>query len=456
MDALLRDAADRAIRYLAALPDRPVAPDPAAVAGLRALDVPLPDQPADPSTVLRLLDETASAATTAMAGPRFFGFVVGGSLPAALAANWLAGAWDQKSAFRSVAPATATMEEVSLRWLLDLFGLPDGTAAGFTTGATVANFTALAAARHAVLTRAGWDVEADGLFGAPSITVVAGDEVHPSLVKALGLLGLGRNRIVRVPADDQGRMRADQMPRLAGPTIVCAQAGNVNSGAIDPLAEICARAKDGAAWVHVDGAFGLWAAAVPSLHHLTRGVEEADSWATDAHKWLNVPYDSGLAIVRDADALRAAMSVSAEYLPPAGGQRNPSDYTPEMSRRGRGVEVWAALMSLGRSGLVDLIERNCRMARQFATGLSAAGFDILNDVVLNQVLVSFGDADVTDRIVAAVQADGTCWCGGTVWHGRPAMRISVSSWATTDDDVSRSIEAIVKVARSELSGRTTR
>jgi glutamate/tyrosine decarboxylase-like PLP-dependent enzyme len=456
MDAVFRDAADRAIRYLVGLPDRSVAPTPEAVEALGALDVPLPDQPTAPLSVLRLLDETASAATTAMAGPRFFGFVVGGSLPAALAANWLAGAWDQKSAFRSVAPATATLEEVSLRWLVDLFGLPAGTAAGFTTGATVANFTALAAARHAVLTRAGWDVEGDGLFGAPPVHVVVGDEVHPSLVKALGMIGLGRNRVVRIPVDDQGRMRADEMPRLTGPTIVCAQAGNVNSGAIDPLAEICARAREDAAWVHVDGAFGLWAAAVPSMRQLTTGIEDADSWATDAHKWLNVPYDSGLAFVRDPDALRAAMSVSAEYLPAAGGQRNPCDYTPEMSRRGRGVEVWAALFSLGRNGLVDLIERNCRLARRFATELSAAGLAILNDVVLNQVLVSFGDADVTDRIVAAIQADGTCWCGGTVWHGRPAMRISVSSWATTDDDVTRSVEAIIKAAQSVLSGRTPR
>jgi glutamate/tyrosine decarboxylase-like PLP-dependent enzyme len=455
MDALLRDTADRAIRYLTALPERPVAPDPGAVAALEALDVPLPDQPTDPSSVLRLLDETASAATTAMAGPRFFGFVVGGSLPAALAANWLAGAWDQKSAFRSVAPATSTLEEVSQRWLVDLFGLPDGTAAGFTTGATVANFTALAAGRHAVLAQAGWDVEANGLFGAPPVEIVVGDEVHPSLVKALGMLGLGRNRVVRVPVDDQGRMRTEKMPRLHGPTIVCAQAGNVNTGAVDPLAEICTRARESTAWVHVDGAFGLWAAAVPSLRHLTAGVEDADSWATDAHKWLNVPYDSGLALVRDPDALRAAMSVSAEYLPPAGGQRNPSDYTPEMSRRGRGVEVWAALLSLGRTGLVELIERNCRLARRFATELSAAGYAVLNDVVLNQVLVSFGDSDITDRIVAAVQADGTCWCGGTVWHGRPAMRISVSSWATTDDDVSRSVEAITKVAQSVLSGRVS-
>jgi glutamate/tyrosine decarboxylase-like PLP-dependent enzyme len=455
MDALLRDTADRAIRYLTALPERPVAPDPGAVAALEALDIPLPDQPTDPSSVLRLLDETASAATTAMAGPRFFGFVVGGSLPAALAANWLAGAWDQKSAFRSVAPATSTLEEVSQRWLVDLFGLPDGTAAGFTTGATVANFTALAAGRHAVLAQAGWDVEANGLFGAPPVEIVVGDEVHPSLVKALGMLGLGRNRVVRVPVDDQGRMRTEKMPRLHGPTIVCAQAGNVNTGAVDPLAEICARAHESAAWVHVDGAFGLWAAAVPSLRHLTAGVEDADSWATDAHKWLNVPYDSGLALVRDPDALRAALSVSAEYLPPAGGQRNPSDYTPEMSRRGRGVEVWAALLSLGRTGLVELIERNCRLARRFATELSAAGYAVLNDVVLNQVLVSFGDSDITDRIVAAVQADGTCWCGGTVWHGRPAMRISVSSWATTDDDVSRSVEAITKVAQSVLSGRVS-
>jgi glutamate/tyrosine decarboxylase-like PLP-dependent enzyme len=282
---------------------------------------------------------------------------------------------------------------------------------------------------------------------------VVGAEAHPSLFKALGLLGFGRRRVVTVPADGQGRLRADALPALdGGPTIVCAQAGNVNTGAIDPLDVICAQARDAGAWVHVDGAFGLWAAASPALRPLAAGLADADSWATDAHKWLNVPYDSGLALVRDPEALRAAMAVTAEYLPAAGADRHPCDYTPEMSRRARGVEVWAALASLGRAGVADLVERNCRYARRFAAELSAAGYRILNDVVLNQVLVSFGDADTTAAVVAGIQADGTCWCGGTVWQGQPAMRISVSSWATTDDDVTRSIEAMLRVARSVTSG----
>jgi glutamate/tyrosine decarboxylase-like PLP-dependent enzyme len=310
----------------------------------------------------------------------------------------------------------------------------------------MANFTALAAARHAVLERVGWDVEADGLFGAPPITVVVGDEAHPSLIKALGMLGLGRSRVVRVPVDDQGRMRAGEMPALSGPTIVCMQAGNVNTGAFDPAAEICARARAAGAWVHVDGAFGLWAAASPRYTHLMEGVADADSWATDAHKWLNVPYDSGLAFVRDSVALKRAMSVTAAYLP-QGEHREPSQYTPELSRRARGVEVWAALHSLGRTGLSDLIERTCRLGGRFAVELQRGGCDILNDVVLNQVLVSFGDAARTRKVIERVQQDGTCWCGPTEWQGQTAMRISVSSWATQDEDVDRSVAAILRAAR---------
>jgi glutamate/tyrosine decarboxylase-like PLP-dependent enzyme len=310
----------------------------------------------------------------------------------------------------------------------------------------MANFSALAAARHALLEGVGWNVEADGLFGAPAITVVVGSEAHPTLFKSLGLLGLGRNRIVKVPVDSQGRMIPDAMPVLSGPTIVCTQAGNVNTGSFDPLAEICERAHAARAWVHVDGAFGLWAATSTSTEHLTTGLIDADSWATDFHKWLNVPYDSGLALVRDADALRAAMAITAEYLPTS-LFRNPSDFTPELSRRARGVEVWAALRSLGRRGIAELIERNCRQAKRFAQGLEAAGFRVLNEVVLNQVLAAFGDAETTNRVIADVQADGTCWCGGTVWQGQTAMRISVSSWATTDADVERSLDAMLRVAR---------
>jgi glutamate/tyrosine decarboxylase-like PLP-dependent enzyme len=445
--ALLDDAARRAIRYLGTLDARGVAPAPEAVSALARLDEPLPPGPCDPADVLAMLDDIVSPATMGMAGRRFFGFVVGGALPATLAANWLAAAWDQNAAMARVTPGVARLEEVALGWLTDLLGLPPSTEGAFVTGATVANLTALAAARHAVLARVGWNVEADGLFGAPPITVLVGEEAHPTLLKSLGLLGLGRSRLTRVATDGAGRLRAEALPPLAGPTIICLQAGNVNTGAFDPCGAVCPAARAAGAWVHVDGAFGLWARAAPSFAPLAAGVEQADSWATDAHKWLNVPYDCGVAFVREPGALPAAMAVTADYLPTAGAERNPSDFTPELSRRARGVEVWAALRSLGRGGVADLVERNCRQARRFAERLAAAGFGILNDVCLNQVLVSFGSPEATLRVIEVVQRDGTCWCGGTVWQGRTAMRISVSSWATTDDDVERSAEAIIRAAR---------
>ena len=446
-EALLRDAAERSICYLDALGERRVSPSPAAIEALARLREPLPGAPTDPRETLKVLDEVCSPATMAMAGPRFFGFVIGGALPATVAANWLATAWDQNAGLYESTPAAAILEEVALAWLIDLLGLPPETGAGFVTGATVANLSCLAAARHAVLARAGWDVEGDGLAGAPPVTVIVGDEVHPTLLKSLGLLGLGRRRVVRVPVDSQGRMREGALPRIDGPTILCTQAGNVNTGAVDPLADLITRAHDAGAWVHVDGAFGLWAAASPRLRPLVAGIERADSWATDAHKWLNVPYDSGLAFVRDVHALRAAMAITADYLPTETPRRNPSDHTPELSRRARGVEVWAALRSLGRGGVADLIDRTCRHARRFAEALKGAGFEILADVPLNQVLVSFGSPAETDRVIAGIQAEGTLWAGATVWQGRRAMRISVSSWATTEADVERSVEAMVKVAR---------
>jgi glutamate/tyrosine decarboxylase-like PLP-dependent enzyme len=444
---LLADAFMRSTRYLDGLGSRTVAPTASAIEGLTAFDERLPEKPGDPAETLRLLDEVGSPATTAMAGPRFFGFVIGGSLPVTLAANWLAGAWDQNAALYRPTPGASFLEQVALRWLLDLLRLPADCAGAFVTGATVANLCALAAARHGVLRKAGWDVEGQGLFGAPPITIIVGEEIHPSATKALGILGLGRNRVVKVPVDGQGRLLADQLPPISGPTIICVQAGNVNTGAFDPVDAICERARAAGAWIHVDGAFGLWAAAAPSRQDLTAGMAEADSWATDAHKWLNVPYDCGLAFVRDQGALRAAMAISAEYLPTQSEFRNPSDFTPELSRRARGVEVWAALRSLGRGGIAEMIERNCAQARRFAQRLSAAGFEILNEVVLNQVLVSFGEAEKTARIIQAIQDDGTCWCGITVWQGKTAMRISVCSWATTDTDVDRSIAAIIRIAR---------
>ena len=446
MRELLESTTERAIRYLEGLRTRPVAPTEEAVAALKTLQVPMPDGPASPESVLETLDGLGSPATMAMAGPRFFGFVIGGSLPTALAASWLAGAWDQNSALADVTPGTALLEEISLNWLIDLFGLPPGSGGAFVTGATMANFCGLAAARHAVLAQSGWDVEADGLFGAPPITVIIGDEAHPSLTKALGLLGMGRNRVVRVPVDAQGRMRPEALPLIDGQTIVCLQAGNVNTGAFDPFGTVCDLAHKAGAWVHVDGAFGLWAAAVDGLDELTRGISQADSWVTDAHKWLNVPYDSGLAIVRDPAALKAAMAISAEYLPTETERRNPADFTPELSRRARGVEIWAALQSLGRSGVADLIQRTCRHARRFAEGLQAAGYSILNEVVLNQVLVSFGDARTTDRVIEEIQADGTTWCGRTHWQGHAAMRISVSCWATEESDVEQSLDAMLRIA----------
>jgi glutamate/tyrosine decarboxylase-like PLP-dependent enzyme len=443
---LMNDAAGRAIRYLESLDERPVRPDPAVVARLGELDQPLQHGPTDPAAVLAELDQYAGA-TMAMSGPRFFGLVIGGVLPAAQATSWLAGAWDQNTGAYAATPLTATLEDVSLRWLVDALQLPEGTGGGFVTGATMANFSCLLAARHTVLEAAGWNVEADGLFGAPAVTVIVGEEAHPTLFKSLGMAGFGRNRVVRVPVDRQGRMRADALPPISGPTIVCVQAGNVNTGAFDPASEIIPAAKVAGAWVHVDGAFGLWAAASPRHAHLMEGFAAADSWATDAHKYLNTPYDSGLAFVRHPAALRAAMAITAAYLP-FGERREPSDYTPELSRRARGVEVWAALRSLGRSGLAELVDGTCRHATRFAEGLRAAGYDVLNDVVLNQVLVSFGDADHTRRVIAAIQEDGNCWAGPTVWQGRTAMRISVSGWSTTEADVERSLEGMLRVARS--------
>ncbi len=445
MRAILHSAAERASRYLDEIQERRVSPSAEAVVALDALVEPMPQHSSDAESVLRQLDELGSPATMGISGPRFFGFVIGGSVPAALAANWLAGAWDQNAGLFAATPISAMLEEISTTWLLDVLKLPAGCASAFVTGATVANFTALAAARHAVLARAGWDVEAQGLFGAPAIQVVVSDEAHPSVIKSLGMLGLGRERVQRVPTDEHGRMIAEKMPDLSGPAIVCLQAGNVNTGAFDPAVEICRRAKDAGAWVHVDGAFGIWAAASPELAHLVEGVDQADSWATDAHKWLNVPYDSGLAFVRDPLDLRGAMSLTAPYLP-QGARREPLMYVPELSRRARGVEVWAALKSLGREGLAELISRNCRCARRFSDGLRAAGYEVLNDVVLNQVLVSFGDADRNRAVIAAIQEDGTCWAGPTLWQGRTAMRISVSSWATTEADVDRSLTAMLRCA----------
>jgi len=406
----------------------------------------LPEGPSAPETVLAQLDDVAGPATVASSGGRYFGFVTGGALPVTVAANWLATAWDQNSFNNVSSPAVALIEETALRWVKQALELPATAEGTLVTGATMANFTCLAAARQRVLADAGWDAEEKGLFGAPAIEVIVGEEGHATVFKVLSLLGIGRNQVIRVPADDQGRMRVDALPPISKPTILCIQVGNVNSGAFDPAAEIIAQAHKAGAWVHVDGAFGLWARASKALAPLAEGLEAANSWATDAHKWLNVPYDCGVAIVREPDDLRSAMSISGAYLLTS-GQRDQIDYSPDSSRRARAVDIWAALKSLGRSGLAEMIDRNCRQAVRIANRLRQNNVEILNDVVLNQVVVAFGDADRTNRVIKAVQADGTCWAGATVWKNRDAMRISVSGWATTDADIEKSLDAILKAHR---------
>jgi glutamate/tyrosine decarboxylase-like PLP-dependent enzyme len=443
--ALLRDACERAVSYLDGVADRPVAPGQDAVDGLQKLGFPLPGRGLDAATVLRLLDETGSPATVASNGPRYFGFVTGGALPAAQAAAWLTAAWDQNSALAVMSPVAARCHEVAVGWIANVLGLPPGTAGGFVTGATMANATCLAAARDAVLAGAGWDAARDGLIGAPPVTVVVGAEAHTTVRKALGLIGLGRSRALVLPADEQGRVIPRDLPDLAGPAIVCLQAGNVNTGASDPFGPLLEWAARHRAWVHVDGAFGLWAAAAPATRAQVALAELADSWATDCHKWLNTTYDCGLALVGDPDTMRRAMAASASYLPGSGAEL--MGLTPQSSQRARGVEVWAALASLGRDGLAGLVERCCRLARRFAAGMRAAGFEVLNDVVLNQVLVSFGTTQRTDAVIAAVQDDGTCWCGPTTWHGHRAMRVSISAWSTTEADIDRSIAAVRACAR---------
>ncbi len=444
---LLEDAARFGIRYREASVDRAVAPSKKALADVQQFVEPMPDVGTSDGDVIALLDEIGSPATMTMTSPRYFGFVIGGSLPVTVASNWLTTAWDQNVVMHEITPAVATLERVAMNWMIELFGLPSDSAAAFVTGATVANFTSLAAARNRIYADIGWDVEADGLLDAPPVTVLIGAEAHPTLIKSLGLLGFGRKRAIEVPVDRQGRMDASKLPALDGPAIVCTQAGNLNTGAFDPVADICDAVKPKGAWVHVDGAFGLWAAASPDRQHLCAGMQSADSWATDAHKWLNVPYDSGIAFVRDGAALKSAMSITADYLMTHSEFRNPSDYTPELSRRARGVDVWAALKSLGRQGVAAMIDRSCSNARRFAARLHEAGFEVLNDVVLNQVLVSFGDDATNRRIIDEIQKDGTCWCGVTVWQGRTAMRISVCNWSTTVADVDKSLDAILAIAQ---------
>ncbi|HEY6793128.1 MAG TPA: pyridoxal-dependent decarboxylase [Kineosporiaceae bacterium] len=434
--------------WLASLPDRPVGPRATADEVLAAFDGPLPQRGCDAAEVVDSLAAGADPGLMAMPSGRFFGWVIGGSHPAALAADWLVTAWDQNSAIRYATPAVAAIEEVAARWLLDLLGLPGGADVGFVTGATTANFTCLAAARSAVLARAGWDVDRDGLTGAPRVAVLVGAERHETVDLALRYLGLGRPGSVE--ADDQGRLRVDALGRALAalpegtPTIVCLQAGNLHSGAFDPFSEAVALAHRHGAWVHVDGAFGLWAAASPGLRGLTDGVAAADSWATDAHKTLNVPYDCGVAIVADPAALRSAMSMRSSYLvADETGPGDPHDKVPELSRRARGVPVWAALRSLGRQGVADLVDRLAANARELATGITALdGVQVLNDVVYTQACTVFGDDDRTREVAGRLIAEGAVWMSGSRWQGRDVLRISVSNWSTDGDDVRGAIEAV--------------
>jgi glutamate/tyrosine decarboxylase-like PLP-dependent enzyme len=457
-DDALTAAMEAARAFLRERSSRPVFPDTTIDALRTALGGPLPIDPISPACVVSDLIRAADPGIVATTGPRYFGFVTGGALPATLAAEWMTTIWDQPASLYVLSPAASVVEEVTAAWLLELLGLPPTASVGFVTGCHTANFTALAAARHEMLRRAGWDVEADGLNGSPKLRVVVGGEVHVSVLGALRMLGIGARQVVRAEADEQGRMKPGALDAVLtagdGPAIVCAQAGNVNTGAFDPLEDIAAVARRHGAWLHVDGAFGLWAAVSTALRHHTRGVELADSWATDAHKWLNVPYDSGVVFVAHPAAHRAAMSLAAAYLVRSADEpREPMDWTPESSRRARGFAVYAAIRSLGRHGIEDLVDRCCRLARRFADRLrQEPGIEILNEVVLNQVLVRIvaasGDADAATRAaLARVQAARVCWLGGTRWHDMDAMRISVSNWSTTEEDIDRSADSIIEAVR---------
>jgi glutamate/tyrosine decarboxylase-like PLP-dependent enzyme len=454
--ALLHAVADHAADHLEGLDDAPVRAEVTDVQALRAaLDAPLPAGPQDAAAVVEELIRAAEPGVVRSQSPRYFGFVIGGALPAALAADWIASAWDQNAGGYAVAPAASVISEVAGRWLLELLGLPASASFALVTGSQMAHVTCLAAARHHVLAAEGWDVGERGLAGAPPVRVVMGEGRHVTIDRAVRLLGLGAASVEVVPTRGDGAMDGRELGEILrsgeGPAIVCAQAGEVNTGACDDFAAVCDAAAQAGAWVHVDGAFGLWAAASPRRRGLVAGVERADSWATDAHKWLNVPYDCGVAITARPESHREAMAATAAYLSPGtGDERDDADWTPEFSRRARGTPLYAALRSLGRSGVEELVERCCQAAERFAERLSGeSAVEVLNDVVLNQVLVRFGDDDaVTDDVLAAVQADGTCWMSGTTWQGRRAMRISVSNWATTPADVDRSVEAISGALRS--------
>lgn len=447
-------ASAAALDYMSEIDSRRVAPDRGALEGLGQLAGPMNEEPIDPREIVDLLHKYGSPATVASTGGRYFGLVVGATLPAALAARVLTSAWDQVVFNDATSPVGCALERSAAPWVLDVLKLPAEAHVSFVTGATMATFTCLAAARGALLARAGHDVAQNGLWGAPKLRVVATDEVHVTVVKALNLLGWGKADIERVPTDDQGRLIVDRLPELDSRTVICVQAGNVNSGSVDPLDAICARAREAGAWVHVDGAFGLWAAASAKRSMLTKGADLADSWVVDGHKWLNTPYDCGLAIVRDANALHDAMVTQAPYLKP-GALLAPKDMAPEFSRSARGVEIWAALRSLGRQGLSDLIDRTCDLAQLLSTGLEAAGYEILNDVVMNQVVARIGTPEQHTQIAQLCQDSGECWFGVTNWQGRSAIRLAVSSWKTTKEDIAQTLAAIGAATMATVGSQAT-
>jgi len=448
---LLNKTKQYAESYLETMNDEAIQVSDEDRANLQGLDFDLQYEQIDEMEVIQRLNSLVSPATMKMTSSRFFGFVIGGSYPVSIASNWLGTVWDQNTGLEKTTPATAAVEQVSARWMLELLGLPEQSATAFVTGATVANFTALAAARNQIFSKAGWDVEANGLIGAPELHILISEESHPTVYKSLAMLGLGRNRVTKIPCDDQGRMILDKFPKIQDNSIIITQAGNINSGSCDPIGAICDLVKHKNSWVHVDGAFGLWVKASKQHKYLLNGVEKADSWATDAHKWLNVPFDSGLAFVKNQHALKAAMAITAAYLPTENAGRNPSDYTPELSRRARGLDIYAVLHHLGRSGVEELVDRCCACARQFASAFTDAGYDVMNEIVMNQVVINFGSDEINLAILDAVQKEGSCWVGQTIWKGVTAMRISVSNWQTNAKDVEKSLAVILAIASKHVN-----
>ena len=441
--AIFEQAKGYAYEYLDDVFERNVYPDAKALDNLKHFEEPMPAEAGDPENILKLLHKYGSPATVTTTGGRYFGLVVGSSFAPVMAVKWLADVWDQLAPLYVTSPIMGKLESVCEQWMNDLLGLPEGCAMGLVSGTSMATMAGFAAARCDLLKRAGWDVNTKGLFGAPPIRVVVGAEAHSSVFKALALLGLGRERVELVPVDEQGCMRADKVPPLDSNTLLILQAGNVNSGSFDPIDELCDMANKSGAWVHVDGAFGLWAAASASRKHLTKGLEKADSWSVDGHKTLNTPYDCGIVICKDRNAMITAMQASGDYIL-YGDERDGMLYSPDMSRRGRAVELWATLKLLGKSGVEELVDGLCERARQFAEEIKAAGFNVLNKVVFNQVLVTCGSPEETAATLRQLQQSGECWCGSGKWHNTPVIRVSVCSWATTEADISRTVRAFVK------------